>query len=102
VLGLGLGRAPPWQNRSVVDSGGVELVLADFQTESMPVYANLTNRDLRAISMKSSARSHRGRTIPIPAPERAGSAMRGRLPVQLVIKGEQQKTELHRLLAERA
>ncbi|MGE0796979.1 MAG: LysR family transcriptional regulator [Lautropia sp.] len=37
--GLGIGYAPYWQIRSLLADGAVERVLAEFETEPMPVYA---------------------------------------------------------------
>jgi DNA-binding transcriptional LysR family regulator len=36
--GLGIGRAPLWQIRSLVDAGAVEVILEDFETSKIPVH----------------------------------------------------------------
>src|SRR5262249_7876554 len=38
VRGLGIGRAPLWQIRSLVDAGAVEVILEDFETSKIPVH----------------------------------------------------------------
>ncbi|WP_394827692.1 LysR family transcriptional regulator [Pendulispora albinea] len=37
--GLGVGNAPLWQIRPLVDEGAVELILADFETPAVPIQA---------------------------------------------------------------
>ncbi len=37
ALGLGIGRAPLWQVRPLLDQGRIELVLADFELPPMPI-----------------------------------------------------------------
>lgn len=39
--GLGIGMAPLWQIRALVDDGSVELVLEDYETARTPIYAVL-------------------------------------------------------------
>jgi DNA-binding transcriptional LysR family regulator len=39
VHGLGLGRAPLWQIRALIDTAAVEIVLEDFEVEKLPIYA---------------------------------------------------------------
>ena len=38
VHGLGIGLAPLWQVRPLVDAGAVEIVLEDFETASIPIH----------------------------------------------------------------
>ena len=39
VRGIGLGLSPLWQIRDLVDRGAVEIVLVEFETAPMPIYA---------------------------------------------------------------
>jgi DNA-binding transcriptional LysR family regulator len=39
VHGLGVGTAPLWQIRSMVDQGSVELLLTSFEPSPVPVHA---------------------------------------------------------------
>jgi DNA-binding transcriptional LysR family regulator len=38
AAGLGIGRAPLWQIRSLVDDGAVEIILKDFETAKTPIH----------------------------------------------------------------
>jgi DNA-binding transcriptional LysR family regulator len=46
VHGRGIGRAPLWQVRRLVDEGRAELVLEDFETAKIPVFAVSSPTDL--------------------------------------------------------
>jgi DNA-binding transcriptional LysR family regulator len=39
VHGLGIGRAPLWQIRPLVDDGRVQIVFDDHETAKIPIYA---------------------------------------------------------------
>jgi DNA-binding transcriptional LysR family regulator len=39
VLGLGIGIAPLWQIRGLVDQGRVELILSEYKPRPVPIYA---------------------------------------------------------------
>jgi DNA-binding transcriptional LysR family regulator len=39
--GVGLGRARLWQIRALVDAGGVEVILKDFEVQTLPICAVL-------------------------------------------------------------